>query len=425
MTKFLIYQISSVFVIFHLLGCSCTPISQLPNEVEGLKPLWCTELPGKAGAYNDGLIGLPIYDGKILFHSTYFTNIDAEDNRIHALDIENGNIEWTFPAMYNKKNSMFFWGVPYLNNEYLVAKMPKFGNILLNDKLICINLLTQQEVWQKTMPISISYNSNDNVVGKNADFFFLQQSDWNTLIYKGNCQTGDTALLVRVNTGVPENYNRSSSGLQYFETENNNKYLIVGALEEKKNSDDTYAYKTYLYIIDIEKKALSKKLLIQRQDEGQTINDIACAINKVFFVCGRETFCYNPNNESIEWSFYSQESYNYMANHILTNNNIVFLYGDNRYIGLDAQTGKKLYQGEIQCGNASIYNDFVYIIGSDAKLYIIDVNTGKVKVQIICPEKNVTNTGFLTGCKPRVFGNKLYVFGNYHAYCYDAVPKNE
>lgn len=422
MTRYLIYQISILFIIFHLLGCSCTPIPQPSTEVDGIKPLWSTKLPGESGIYNDGLIGMPIFDGKILFHSTYFTNINAEDNRIHALDIETGEIKWTFPVAYNKNNSMFFWGVPYLYNEYLVVKMPKFGNVLFTDKLICINLLTQQQVWQKTLRESISFNSNDNVVGINTDFYFLQQSDSNTLIYKGNCQNGDTTLLVKVNADQPENYNRSSSGLQYFQTTNNGKYLFVGALEEKKNSTDSYAYKTYLYIIDIEKKVLVKKLPILRKDEGQTINDIISTNNRVYFTCGRTTFCYNPNIDSIEWSFSSLESYNYMANHIIVNNNIVFIYGDNRYIGLDAQTGKKLYQGDIQCSNANAFNNFVYIIGSDAKLYIIDINTGRILNQITCPEKYVTHTGFLTGCKPHVFGDKLYVFGNYHAYCYKAIP---
>jgi len=415
-----------LFIFFYtifLLVCSCTPILQPPIEVDGIKPLWSTELPGKAGAYNDGLIGLPIYDGKILFHSTYFTNINAEDNRIHALDIETGEIKWTFPANYNKDNSMFFWGVPYIYNEFLVAKMPKFGNILLTDKLICINLKTGQQEWQKRLPASISFNSNDNIVGINTDFYFLQQSDSNTLIYKGNSQNGDTTLLVKVIADKPEDYNRSSSSLQYFQTTNNDKYLFVGALEEKKNSTDTYAYKTFVYIIDIEKKVLIKKLPIVREDKGQTINDMVSANNRVYLACGRTTFCYNPNSESIEWSFSSLESYNYMANHIIVNNNIVFLYGDNRFIGLDSQTGKKLYQGDIQCGNANAFNDFVYIIGSDAKLYIIDIKTGKILHQITCPEKYTTHTGFLTGCKPHVFGDKLYVFGNYHAYCYDAVPK--
>jgi len=47
-------------ILILLLGCNCTPISQPPIETEGIKPLWSTELPGKAGVYNDGLVGMPI-----------------------------------------------------------------------------------------------------------------------------------------------------------------------------------------------------------------------------------------------------------------------------------------------------------------------------------------------------------------------------
>lgn len=56
---------------------------------------------------------------------------------------------------------------------------------------------------------------------------------------------------------------------------------------------------------------------------------------------------------------------------------------------------------------------------------ILNIKTGKTLHRIVCPEKYTTNTGFFTACKPQVYGDKLYVFGNYHAYCYDAVPKEE
>lgn len=420
MTRYLICQISVLVVVFLFLGCNSTPTPT--TVIEGIKPIWSSRLPGKSGIYNDGLIGLPNFEGNIFFHSTYFTNAKEEDNRIHALNMETGEINWTFPTEYTKSNSMFFWGVPYLSNEYLVAKMPKFGNVLNTDKLICINLKTKRQAWQKTLPSSISFNSNDDVVGINNDFYFLQQSDSNTLIYKGNIQNGDTSLLMKVAADKPENYNRTSSNLQYFQTSKNDNYLLVGALEEKKNSTDTYAYKTYIYIIDIDKNVLVKKLPISRKDEGQTINEMISANNKVYIVCGRTTFCYNPNSDSTEWSFSSVESYNYMANHIIVTEDVIFLYGDNRFIGLDAQTGIKLYQGDIKCSNANTFNGHVYIIGSDSKLYVLDIKTGKTLHQITCPEKIETSTGFLTSCKPQVYGDKLYVFGNYHAYCYKAIP---
>ena len=147
--------------------------------------------------------------------------------------------------------------------------------------------------------------------------------------------------------------------------------------------------------------------------------------NKIFFTAGRMSSCFNISSNTLEWTYKSTESYNYMTNKVVVNNGVVFLYGDNRFVGLDANTGEKLYQGDIQCGNANAFNGYVYVIARDAKLYILNIKTGKTLHRIVCPEKYTTNTGFFTACKPQVYGDKLYVFGNYHAYCYDAVPKEE
>ena len=84
--------------------------------MEGIKPIWDTKLPGKAGVYNDGLIGMAAYENKLIFHSTYFTSIIndvfEEDNRIHSLDMETGEIQWTYPTSYNKNKPMLFGGAP-------------------------------------------------------------------------------------------------------------------------------------------------------------------------------------------------------------------------------------------------------------------------------------------------------------------------
>lgn len=425
MDRFLIYS-SKILVVFFLLGCSCTPTPSPDIKVEGIQPIWSTKLPGKAGIYNYGLIGLPVFNGKILFHSTYFTNIDAEDNRVHALDMETGEMEWTFPERYKKENSMFFSGVPYLYNEYIVTKMPKFGNTLPYDRLICVNMNTGKEVWSKAFSESDSYNVNfDHIVGKNSEFYFFQQTNTNAILYKCDVLSGDTLRLIDIATTFPNNYCRTTSEIILCENSENNKdYVFIGGLESKiENTDE---YNLYLYKINITDKTIDDKIIIFKSpDYDFPINHNLLVDSKIVFTCGRISSCYNIATNTIDWTYKSTESYNYMTNQVVVNNDIVFLYGDNRYVGLDAQTGKKLYQGDIQCGNADAFNGYVYVIGRDAKLYILDIKTGKTLHRIICPEEYTTNTGFNTYCKPQVYGDKLYVFGNYHAYCYEAVPKEE
>ncbi len=413
-----------LFTLLILLGCSCTPTS-IP-EVEGIKPIWGTKLPGKAGVYNAGLIGLPTYDGSILFHSTYFTNLDGEDNRIHALDLKTGKINWTFPDKYIKENSMFFSGVPFLKDEFLVAKMPKFGNTLPYDRLICINMNNGKEVWKKSFNETNSYNVNyDNIVGSNSEFYFFQQTHTNAVLYKGNIISGDISIILNIHATPPNNYCRTSSELiLYKNTDNNKDYIYIGGLESTIDNTDDYCL--YLYKINITNRIVEDKIeIFKSSDYDFPINQNIIMGNKIFFTAGRMSSCFNISSNTLEWTYKSTESYNYMTNKVVVNNGVVFLYGDNRFVGLDANTGEKLYQGDIQCGNANAFNGYVYVIARDAKLYILNIKTGKTLHRIVCPEKYTTNTGFFTACKPQVYGDKLYVFGNYHAYCYDAVPKEE
>jgi len=419
-----------LFTLLFLLGCSCTPI--IPPDVQGIKPIWGTKLNNEAGIYNDGLIGLPMYDGKIIFHSTYFSGLinDAfeEDNRIHALDMETGKIQWTYPATYNKNKPMLFSGVAYQYNEYVVTKMRKQGSIE-TDKLVGLNLKTGQELWYKVIPATNSYNIRPDVVGIDDDFFYFEQTDKNAILCKGDIHTGQTNSVLEIKSEQGYYFNYGTSNVLY---QSDKKLIIMGAKERNSLSTDDPLKDSYIYIIDITNNYSLKKVLLETNlggDKDMSITHIYCNEDKIYATCGLTTICYNLNLNIIEWTYKSTESYNYMTNHVVVNDSIVFLYGDNRYVGLNAETGDKLYQGDIQCGNANAFNGYVYVIGRDGYLYILDIKTGKTLHRITCPERALPypkwGGDFFTACKPQVYGDKLYVFSCTSAYCYDAVPKEE
>ena len=419
--------LNNIFLIFLFLGCSCTPTPSPNIKVEGIQPVWSTKLPGKAGIYNDGLIGLPIYDGKIMFHSTYSTNLENEDNRVHALDMETGQIKWTYPTSYNVEKPFCFSGVPYQYNEFIVAKMWKQGSVK-TDKLVGLNLKTGQELWYKEILASNSYITNPIVVGENTDFYYFEQTNKNAILCKGDVVSGQTSAALEILPEQGYNYTEVASDLYYDKTK---KLIIVGAKERNSLSSDDPLKDSYIYIIDVSNKFSIKKVLFETNngDKSMYIAHIYCDNDKVFAACGLTTICYNLNTQTIDWTYKSTESYNYMTNNVVVNDGIVFLYGDNRYVGLDVQTGKKLYQGDIGCGNANAFNGFVYIISNDGHLYILDIKTGKKLHRVTCPERALPSPkwggDFFTGCKPQVYGDKLYVFSCISAYCYEAVPKED
>lgn len=316
---------------------------------------------------------------------------------------------------------MLFGGVPYQLNEYVVTKMKILGSVKTN-KMVCVNLKTGQEMWYNEIPATNSYAWSTDVVGDSEDYYYFEQTKRNAKLCRGNIFTGQTNTVLEIQPNDEFNHNVVSSNLVFKKEKN---LLIIGAWERDTTNSDIYASKNCIYIIDIATNIIINKVFSDAFDGHASIVRIYCDGDRVFAACGLTTICYNLNTQTIDWTYKSSESYNYMTNQVVVNNNVVFLYGDNRYVGLDAQTGKKLYQGDIQCGNADAFNGNVYVIGRDAKLYILDIKTGKTLHRIICPEEYTTNTGFNTYCKPQVYGDKLYVFGNYHAYCYEAVPKEE
>lgn len=425
MEKYFHYKISNSsmfkyfiqFIVF--MGCSCTPTAQPEIKKEEYQPIWETRLPGEAGIYNDGLIGFPIYGNNILFHSTYFINNDGEDNRIHALNMETGEIAWTFPIVYNEEKPMLFSGEPFLYNEFVVTKMRKYGSVSTS-KLICVNQRTGLEYWCKVIPSSLSYNINNCIVGDGSDFYYFVQSEKNAILYRGNVISGDTTKCFQINPELGYNYTNVTSNVIYVKDRG---LLLAGAWERDTSNSDINSSKNYLYIIDAKDNRIIQKVYTNFLDNTMLISNVYCKDHKVFMSCGLTTICYNLDVGKIDWFYKSADSYNFMTNKILVSKNVVFLYGDNRYSGLDANLGKIIYQGDVQCGNANISDGFAYIIGRDSKLYMIDIETGKVLYRVTCPEESKSHTGFNTFCKPQVYGDKLYVFGNYHAYCYHVLQQ--
>ena len=403
-------------LLMALYGCSCNNITPVGTDnSETINPIWSTTLPGEAGVYNDGLIGLPVFEDKILFHSTVFTNLYDEDNRIHALDIQTGKLEWTYPESYNSENRMFLWGVPYQYEDKLVMKMPKFGNLTKCDRIICLNLKNQNLVWSVNMPESLSFATCRDVVGVGDTFYFIQETESNALIFQGSVKRGNVDTLYSIG-GINDEEGVEITTNNALLEQIDGKTMMFFATNEKKLTMEGVKAESYFNELDVQTRKLVYKVLVVNDDD-YVVSNAEVVNGKAYLTSGRKCYCIDLSCGRYLWSFYSSEHVNYTASCILVQDNIVFLWGDNRYIGLDAGTGTKKYQGDIECGNAEVYNGYVYIVSRDGKLYILDIKDGSQLAKIICPDKF-----FLTGCKPVVYDDKLFVFDDHHAYCYEAIP---
>lgn len=391
---------------------SCANISY-PNskEVEGPKPLWSTRLPGQAGIYNDGLIGLPVYKDIIFFHSTVFTGLKGEDNRIHALDLQTGKIEWTFPSVYDPDNPMCFSGKPYMFENHMVIKMPAFGSFCNFDRIICINLDNGSCEWKIEIPTMFSEPSCRDVGGYDNKFFFVSESKKETFIFKGDVLTGDTCKML---TFSPSNKNdkHELNTASFYTIGDTNQSLMLYSTKEYSHLTYQDSKESVVCLLDLKTGNKISEINVV-DDDRYNITDAVLYQDKIYCVSGRKVYCLNPKTASSEWSCQTTEMYNFVTTDIVVDKDVLFLWGVNRYHGLDMKTGETIYDHEISCGNAAVFKGMVYMVSWDGLLYVIDILTGEKMQKISSPENH-----FLTGCKPHVFEGKLYVFDYFNAYCY-------
>ncbi|HOG06060.1 MAG TPA: PQQ-binding-like beta-propeller repeat protein [Paludibacter sp.] len=422
-TRFIL-AITSIVLL--LSGCFLPQPDDI-KKVEGIQPVWTTQLATTCLTYNKGLIGLPLYNDKVLFNSTNFSrlnsvdkNIYEEDNRINALDINTGEVHWTFPAEYSKENPMYFDSKPYCNNNYLVVKMSDWGTKYEGgDILLCFDMTTGTEKWKRVIPKNMSYNTNNNLLGLGKTFYFTQETETEALICKGDIETGNWEILSTIKAENSEDIASLTTSVPVMSSIDGKDFLIVGGYEEKSIiSDEETQHKCYLYFANRNNGNINK-VFVEHYDSNMIVGNLNLYGDKLYFTSGRHAFCYDLEQNQIQWHFFSNEAYDYMAPLLIVSHDVVFLYGNNRYIGLDAQTGHKLYQGNTECAKADVFDGRVYLIGRMEQLHVLDIKTGRELHRITCPEDPKTGNGFHIGCKPQVHGDKLFVFSYTSAYCYD------
>jgi outer membrane protein assembly factor BamB len=191
-----------------------------------------------------------------------------------------------------------------------------------------------------------------------------------------------------------------------------NQPLFLFSTKEFAQQSDFNAKESAVCLLDLKSGNLISKINIV-DDVHYNVTDLVLYEDLIYCISGRKVFCLNPQTGTTEWTCQSTGIFNLITTDMLVDKKVLFLWGFNRYLGLDIKTGTSIYEHEITCGNAAVFDGLVYLISRDGELYIIDIQTGEIKQKISSPENN-----FLTGCKPNVYEGKLYVFDYFNAYCY-------
>lgn len=416
------YLLTKIVILFFALFTSCTQnvnTTELESDL-GMEPIWSTRLPGAAGIFNDGLVGLPVWGNKIIYHSTYTSKLNEEDNRIHFLDVETGQLDWSYPKEYNKEDQYFFWGIPYLSENLLVVKMPTFGTLVKNNKIIALSLNEKEVKWQITMPVPLSEFTTGDLCGDGQKVYFGQETTNTVRLYSADLQTGDTTCLYEFNSSSLYKGHELSSKIVYSEN-NGSKSLYFSILEWFQDENGNTDFENYFVSFNLE---LNKPQYVKYipKTENYTINDFEIEEDKVFMTSGRNSYCIDINSADLHWNYYSNVYNDYLTTGVSIDENVLLLYGQNSLMGLNKNTGELIFKNNnVSCSTITLYQGVAYIVGRDGVLYYVEAETGEILKKIKCPESvGSLGTGFQTGCKPRIFNNRVYLFGNFNAFCYPA-----
>lgn len=397
-----------------LSGASCT--TELPPSSNTIEPdscnlLWSVRLPGEAGIYNEGMIGLPVVDTSVLFHSTMFTDHTREDNRLHALDVETGAVKWTFPDHFDAGEPYCFDGKPYVYESSLVTKMSAFGPYCGNDRILILDVSCGKKQGVIHMPTALSRFTCRDVAGVGSRVWFIQEDEQASYVYKLDILTGDTMRIARIASRHP--YGRlevTTRELQLHELEGE-LYLLVGVADYAP----VYTELTIM-LVHTETGAVKYQKSVKR-DYNLHVNYVSMRNSLIYYTCGRSAGCIDLEKDELRWYYFSQVALDYMTPGLIVQDSIVFLWGHRVCATLSADSGKLLYEKQIECANVRGFSPYLFIVQHNGEAVIADQHTGNI-VQTFTISSGGDKNGFSTGCKPGVDGKKLFLFGLHNAYCF-------
>jgi len=395
-------------------GVACTP--ELPPSANHDEPvsssmLWSVRLPGNAGIYNEGMIGLPVVNNRVLFHSTIFTDHTGEDNRLHALDVQSGSILWTFPSQFHADEPYYFDGKPYLYQSRLVTKMSAFSPYSGNDRILILDLNEGQKLDLIDMPPAVSRFSCRDVAGKGSNAWFVQEDEHASYVYKLNIATGDTARIVRLAPSHPSGrLEVTTRELQLYEIDGK-LFLLLGVADYAPARTELR-----MVLVNAETGSIGYQKTVGR-DYNLNVNYAVLRNSMIYYTCGRSAGCIDLEKDRLRWQYFPQVPMDDMKPGLLVQDSVVFLWGHRTCAALGAGSGRLLYERQIECANASGSTPYLFVVTHCGEAVVLDQYTGNI-VRTFSTSPGREKNGFSTGCKPGIKDKKLFLFGLHNAYCF-------
>ena len=182
MIKHLILKISSLLLLSTVIILSFASCCKIHGGKGTLQPEWETRIPTGSSKYiyYDGLPVLPKYKYWIIAHTTIVDEFFKEDNRLCAVNLNTGLVDWYFPKNTEERHYCHFGANSYQYKNKLVFQYQKDARTYESrdcHTTCCMNLDSGEILWEVERNSKDGRPANMDIIGKGAICYFVQDNN--------------------------------------------------------------------------------------------------------------------------------------------------------------------------------------------------------------------------------------------------------
>ena len=377
-----------------------------------LQPEWETRIPTGSSKYiyYNGLPVLPKYKDWIIAHTTvYDGGFNFEDNRLCAVNLNTGLVDWYFPKNTEERHYCDFDAKSYQYKNKLVFQYQKDARTYESrdcHTICCLNLDSGEILWEIERKSDKSRPANMDIIGKDKTCYFLQDS----------C----IVCCVDLNTDVcTEIYKDDILKINYMSLASEDRLLLF-CYEDVIGS---FAYLTYIKILNLKTKEIEYFRKLTPENANRMITSIpAIGFEKngiLYTNLDTYTAAIDIGSDKLLWGRQDYETYN--SKDMFEYNGVLLKCGVNATTGYNAKTGEILYNYDNYGSNyATQQGQYAYLLTCKGFIDIIDIKSG-TKMDYIKCKYDEKGESFL-GSYPTLIDGKMYIMSYNHLFRYPTYP---
>lgn len=405
MIKHLILKISSLLLI--ILSSCC----KMQHGKGTLQPEWETRIPTGSSKviFYDGLPVLPKYKDWIIAHTTIVDEFFKEDNRLCAVNLNTGLVDWYFPKNTEERHYCHFDAKSYQYKNKLVFQYQKDARTYESrdcHTTCCLNLDSGEILWEVERNSKDGRPANMDIIGKGATCYFVQD---NNIVC---CVDLDTDVRTEI-------YKDDRLKINYMSFAETNRLLLFCYKEV-----GSFAYDTYIKILNLKTKEIEYFRKLTPENAGRRINCIpAIGFEKkgiLYTNLNIYTAAIDISSDRLLWER-REDYWAYNSKDMFEYNGVLLKCGVNATTGYNAKTGEILYQYD-NYGSYDTTQDgkYVYMVNRKQNIDIIEIETGKVLDFVKC--KYADKGEDFSGSYPTLIDGKMYIMSYNHLFRYPTYP---